>query len=196
MDGRKVAQLTGIVGGVVGVTTSYAIGGRTPAFVGAGAERAITTLVPGVVMTTAIQYLGNTAQTLTFALALLVTLTLFSGVTFAAVLANERSAVPYTGVVVAGVGGWILATLLTGGFGKALVVGGTMSVVLLFAEREWHVGRRRPTSPSRRSVLATFAGVTGFSFFAFLRGRRITGVKEGPISTVTSDEVQKKRNGA
>ncbi|WP_458188845.1 molybdopterin-dependent oxidoreductase [Haladaptatus sp. NG-WS-4] len=190
MEERTVERLVGVVGGVLGVVTSFAIGGQTSAFVGAGTERAITTLVPGVVMGPAIEYLGGIAQILTLVLALVVAVALFSGVTLVAVVAGKRSDVPYTGVFVAAVGGWLVTTVLTGAFGRALVVGGSLGVFLAFVEHEWNVGSDRPISTSRRSVLATLVAVAGFSGFAYLRGREITGVREGPISLVTDDEVQ------
>ncbi|WP_458207463.1 molybdopterin-dependent oxidoreductase [Haladaptatus sp. NG-SE-30] len=190
MNEQQVERLVGVLGGVLGVVSSFAIAGQTPAFVGAGVESAITALVPGVVMGLAIEYLGGFAQLLTFGFALVVALALFSGVTVAAMVAGKRSDVPYTGVFVAAVGGWLAATVLTGAFGKALVVGGALGVFLAFTEHEWHVGGDRSVSTSRRSVLATLFAIAGFSGFAYLRGREITGVREGPISLVTDDEVQ------
>jgi DMSO/TMAO reductase YedYZ molybdopterin-dependent catalytic subunit len=182
------------VGGTVAVASSFAVAGRTPSFVGAGIDRLVTMLVPGVVMGTTIDALGDTAHLLAFGFALVVALALFSGVTYAAILATKRSEVPFTGVIAATGGGWLTATVLTGAFKDALFVGGAMGVVLAVAEYRWKVGRDGPGSrgPSlaRRRVVATLLGVVGFSWFAYLRGRRKVGAREGPISSVTNEEVQ------
>ncbi len=62
---------------MLAVAASFAVAGRTPSFVGAGIDRFVTTLLPGVVMGTAIDALGDTAHLLAFGFALVVALALF-----------------------------------------------------------------------------------------------------------------------
>ena len=205
MNKRRDALVSG-VGGALAIATSFAVAGKTPAFVGAGTDRLVTGLVPGVVMGTAIDYLGEGADILAFGTALVLAFALFSGVTYGAIVATRRSEVPFTGIIAAVAGGWLLATVLTVVVVDALYVGGAMGLVLAGANYWWGIGRNGPgraakvgrtgeegsesPSPSRRSVVAAVLGVAGLSGVAYLHGRKKVGAVEGPISDVTDDATQ------
>ena len=180
---------TAFAGGCVAVAGSFAVAGRTPAFVVAPVAGFLVDATPGIVSATAIQELGDWSQRLAFAAATLLAVGLFAGVALAAVRLGRRSEVPYTSVAVAVVGSWLLAVASTAAPSQSLAATIPPAVVVGVAEREWGVGRQRTrVSASRRKALAALGSLAGFVGLAGARGSTITGAEPGSVADVTDAE--------
>jgi DMSO/TMAO reductase YedYZ molybdopterin-dependent catalytic subunit len=193
MNISRTEAATALTGGVAGVAGSFGVAGRTPAFVVAPIATAVVDATPGVVVTTAIQRLGDWGHRLAFALAVVIAVGLFAGVALGAIRLGSRSEVPYTAVVVAGLAGWIVAVGATGVPKQSLGVAVPLAAVVAVAEREWAVGRERwrsQVSVSRRKVVAAFGALAGFVGVATYRGTSITGVEPGSVADVTDEATQ------
>lgn len=189
-DVRRPEAVVALVAATAAVSGSFAVGGFTPRFVAAPVESLVTDLLPGVVVTAAIETLGSLGQALAFAFALAVTVGAFAAVARGALAADARTSVPNTAVVLGAAGTWVLSALLTGQPVDALAAALPAGGVLLLARIRWHVGTGRPASVDRRSVLEALAGAVGVAGVSFLVGRGTTGVRAGALSDVVDDSVQ------
>jgi DMSO/TMAO reductase YedYZ molybdopterin-dependent catalytic subunit len=195
---RRAATLAvALASGLAALGGSYAVVGRTPAFVAAPVSRAVTALTPDAVLTWAIQTLGSLGQQLAFLAALVLTVALFAAPTALALGLGERLATrldgdwlsPRVATLAVAVGGTaVLAALLAGSLGSALgtVAGAALVVVLASVPLD----AIEPVSLARRRVLrAGAAGVGVAALGALLGGRTDEGTAEtasvgGPEGTL------------
>jgi DMSO/TMAO reductase YedYZ molybdopterin-dependent catalytic subunit len=162
-DGALVALASG--GGAV--AGSYLVSGSTPGFVVAPASEAVLALTPDVVLTLAIQYLGELGQDLSTVAAVGLTVVAFALVTGLAVRVGPPIGayleVPGGGILATGVAHLALAAVLGNDFGAIVAGIAGMLVVAVATPRPDLV----PVSLARRRAIraagagAVLAGVAG-----------------------------------
>jgi DMSO/TMAO reductase YedYZ molybdopterin-dependent catalytic subunit len=161
--------LTALAGGLAAVGASYAVVGRTPAFVATPVSRTLTAVTPGAVITWAIQNLGSLGQQGAFLGALALTVGLFSAVALAGILAGARFGTSDTGPrsptvlapAFAGLASLGVGVGLAGLTGSALAAALAATAVVAVGVRGPQTAGAEPASVSRRRAIR--AGIGGLA---------------------------------
>ncbi|TMT86704.1 hypothetical protein E2L06_08875 [Haloterrigena sp. H1] len=165
--------------GVVAVTGSFAVSGRTPSFVVAPVDAFVVTTTPAIVVTFAIEQLGRLGETLASLVAVALTIGLFAVVAqFALVGGNmlsPRLPVPawVSQPTVVGAAMALFAWLLVSDIASA--VGTAVPAAMLVALASGRPGGPVPVAgidASRRQLLALTGGAFGFGIVSYAIGSR------------------------
>jgi len=156
--------------GVAAVAGSFAAVGFTPAFVASPLERWLSRQMPGIVVATAIEYLGSLGQQLNLVMAALlvaVVLGVTARIGMAVGDALYNRAVP---PVLAGTLVFALVTLVTGSFPSS--GGAALGTAIALAAATLSPAMPVPdgTSPGRRRVLASLGTAVGVGAVAGVLG--------------------------
>lgn len=177
-----------VVTGITGVAGSYMVAGSTPAFVGAPVTSAVFRSTPASIVTFSILVFGKFGKLLGFALALALTVGLFTGlvlVGFAVGRHVERrfgASVLTTGLA------WGATSLLTGApvvaLGAAVPMGAVLAVLARYSASRIGSGGR---AIGRRDVIGGFGLLLGFLGLAFTVGNRRTSENDPDSTNGTLD---------
>ena len=159
--------LVAVLGGTSAVAGSYAAAGYTRSFVVAPIDAQVVFWTPGPVVTYAIENLGEQGHLLHIALSVAIAVGLFGAISLAGRRVSDAVGVPLAGGAFSAVGGWGLATALTGE--PVLALGAALPVAVLTTVSSLE----RPTAevePGRRRTLGTIAGTLAFLGAAIVGG--------------------------
>jgi DMSO/TMAO reductase YedYZ molybdopterin-dependent catalytic subunit len=160
---RHDLALAGLAG-VAGVAGSFAASGLTPTFLASPVERTLSRSMPGVVVATVIERLGSLGQQLNMLLAIALSVVALGALAFLALRTGRGLRNRIVAPVVAAVGAWLVAVLLTGApvlsAGAGVPAGATLAVAELFAVGAGGDGTSdgRPAETGRRGAAETAPG--------------------------------------
>ena len=177
LTGRDLLLAT--AAGTAAVAGSYLATGWSRSFVVAPLDQAIVNRTPGLIVTAAIETVGDAGHLLHVALAFAVATALFGS----SWLVGQRIAVrtdrPSLGVAAAGCGSWLLAAGMTGALVPALGAALPVAVMTALGSGAPTSGGSQSVDAARRRVLRTASGSLAFVVAAVI-GREAFETGPGP----------------
>ncbi len=184
-----------LLAGVAAVVGSYALAGFTPAYVVAPVDAWLQRVMPGVVVTFAIETLGSLGQQLNLLTATGLVALVFAALARAALYVAAGARSDALAVVATAGLAWGGSFALTGALGPAagagLAAGGTVAVGALADGRGLHAGGDADPDRGRRRTIAALAGVVGVGSVSMLRnGLPVPSEDEGGGDVEISEGAQ------
>jgi DMSO/TMAO reductase YedYZ molybdopterin-dependent catalytic subunit len=176
--------------GFAGVAGSYAVAGFTPSFVAGPIAGFFARVLPGQLITFAIEYLGDLGAQLNVVNALATALLVFAAAAWLAVRAAERFGTPVLASPLAAVGVAAIAYAVTGALSPSLAAGGASGVVLLLAALAGRVEQASALSPARRRLVGGGLGALALGLGSVVLGRRTTSAGEQEATLDVPSDVQ------
>lgn len=167
--------LVALLAGIAGVCGSYLSAGFTPSFLAGAIAGGVSKIMPGMIVTGAILFLGEFAKALLFGVAVGVATTLLTIAALFGRIAGRWMERSFVDAFVAALVGWVVTAQVTAApvesGGASLGIG----VSLLAAEIARSPRLDGTVSPDRRRVLGGLISTAAFGVVsAFLRGRSDT----------------------